>query len=80
MAKEEKNMKFLITFKTEKTDHSTLEYIGQFELAAQYAKDHAKQIDPDCAYTIEVEKEINGEIVWAKVDNDGNVEGGGQVE
>ncbi len=73
-------MKFLITFKAEESDHSTLEYSGLFHMAVQYAKSHAKKIGPACTYTFKVEKEIDAATKWVPVDDEGNIEGGGQAE
>ncbi len=73
-------MKFLITFRAKNTDHSTVEYMGLFQMAQQYARTHSKKISPECTYIIKVQKEADGNTVWAKVDDDGNIEGGGQVE
>jgi hypothetical protein len=73
-------MKFLITFRAKKADHSAVEYMGLFQMAQQYARTHSKKIDPECTYIIKVQKKTGGKTVWAKVDDDGNIEGGGQVE
>lgn len=73
-------MKFLISFSAKNSDHSNLEYSGKFELARQYAKQHAEQINADCIYTIKVEKETKDGVIWADVDEDGNIEGGGQAD
>ncbi len=73
-------MKFLITFRAKKADHSTVEYMGLFQMAKQYAKTHSKKIGSECTYIIKAQKKAGGNTVWAKVDDDGNIEGGGQVE